>query len=513
MVIKENKLKIITILLLVLVFCQLGQAQERNYKRGYGFGLHLQEDMEALSVGTSWWYNWSIKPDAGNQILETYKNYGMEFVPQLWNGSFNEVELRTYLSTHPDVKYLMGFNEPNFKKQANMSPAQVAAIWHRVEAIAADFNLKIVAPALNYSPDAPYYSPFDWMDEWLMECEKIGGCHFDFVNVHCYMNTASAVEWYLSQWKRYGKPIWLTEFCAWDGIETTATLSYQKNYMTQVLPILDNDPDIYRYAWFVGRSFGIPYNSLLGSVGKLTDVGYIYTNQQVPEDPNKVKVTLSVVDKTKGAVTSSAQWPEESAYTWLGNTQNWEALNNMPEGTTSGNYCGMYNGLEGGKLIKTNDAWIWSFTFVPEKGLTYNWNPGIWIDANRTVNSLRKLHEGRNLVFTVNTNGNVSGERTLIIENSTTAIISNDEIPLSIRPKGDYQSQISIFPNPANAIVYVQSPSEIATITIFDMNGMAVLSQGGGNTFSVDNLKNGNYLVRIITSDNGIAVNKLTVNN
>ena len=48
------------------------------------------------------------------------------------------------------MKYLLGFNEPNFKNQANMTPAQAVEVWPRLEAIAEEFGLGLVGLAVNY---------------------------------------------------------------------------------------------------------------------------------------------------------------------------------------------------------------------------------------------------------------------------------------------------------------------------------------------------------------------------
>jgi len=487
-----------------------GQEDNRNYKRGYGFGSHMQADMEALSVGTTWWYNWWHQPDAGDDIIDVYQDFGMDFVPHAWNGNFNEQAMRAYLDTHPDVKYIMGFNEPNFIHQANMTPAQVAAEWHRIESIADDYDLKIVGPALNYSPDAPYHDPFDWMNDWLEACDAIGGCRYDFVNVHCYMNTVGALEWYLGEWKQYGKPIWLTEFCAWDGIETTATQAYQKNFMLEALPMLDNDTDVYRYAWFVARSSGIPYNSLLGPYGgELTELGLIYTDQYEPSPSNTI--TLRVIDKTKGQVTSNAVWPDESVYAWLGNTTNWAALNNMPAGTLEGSWVGMYNGLEGGKLEKTEDEWIWSFSFLPMEGYTYMWNPGVWADEVRTENDLQDMHVGRNLEFTVDNNGHVTGELTLVIENATTAVPVESEISLNIPEGYSYSDFASLAPNPASEVVHIFSPYQVEAVSVYDLSGRLMLKEKTNGSVVVSSLTPGHYIMEIQASENQVATKRLTV--
>jgi hypothetical protein len=499
------------LMILLLIGSNMMQAQnnDQNFKRGYGFGQHMQADMEALSAGASWWYNWWHRPDAGNDIIDVYQDFGMEFVPQAWSKDFNEEALRQYLDGHADVDYIMGFNEPNFVNQANLTPAEVAAQWYKIEAIADDYDLKIVGPALNYSPDAPYNDPFDWMDEWLNECDAIGGCRFDYVNVHSYMNTVSALEWYLNEWKQYGKPIWLTEFCAWDGIETTATPEYQKNFMLEALPMLDNDADVYRYAWFVARSSGIPYNSLLTPyAGELTELGLIYTDQY---EPSLDQITLRVIDQTKGEVTNSNAWPNESVYTWLGNTTNWAAVNNMPVGALDGEWVGMYSGLDGGELTKTNDEWIWSFTFAPMKGYTYNWNPGIWNDAERTENNLQDLHVGRNLEFTVDIDGNVSGELTLLIEDALTATPVESNFSMDIPENYQFDDFVSLAPNPTSDMIHIFSPRQLNSVVIYNLNGKVVMSTETKGSVSVNQLSPGQYLMKINASDDYMTVKKFIV--
>ena len=97
------------------------------------------------------------------------------------------------------------------------------------------------------------------------------------------MNSEPAVEGNLALFKKYNKPIWLTEFCEYDATQTL-TQDTQKDYMVQLLSYLENDTCIYRYSWFIGRNStgdaAFPYNSLLtnNAKGVLTELGDIYIN-------------------------------------------------------------------------------------------------------------------------------------------------------------------------------------------------------------------------------------------
>ncbi len=280
-----------------IIFADENYGKVKSKKRGVGYGNHSPADMEIMSKGMSWWYNWGIKPDLA--IQDTYRNYGVEYAPMTWNGAFDEVALRAYIASHPDVKYILAFNEPQFKDQANMTPTEVAAQWPRLEKIANDFNLKIVSEAMNFcgncvlSPSgAPYFSPWDYLDDFFKICPT---CRVDAISIHAYMPDVNGIEWYVNQYKKYGKPIWLTEFCAWEPSTTAET---QQRMLTQVIDYLENDKDVERYAWFIGRSNGHPFNSLLDyrQAGILTDLGDIYLNMPIHGETTNVHTLPKLVE-------------------------------------------------------------------------------------------------------------------------------------------------------------------------------------------------------------------------
>src|SRR5436190_1067647 len=69
----------------------------------------------AFYPAVRWWYNWSLSRSGGNT--------GIEFVPMVWGSS-------TINGTIPTgSKYLLGFNEPNFKAQSNLTPQAAANAW------------------------------------------------------------------------------------------------------------------------------------------------------------------------------------------------------------------------------------------------------------------------------------------------------------------------------------------------------------------------------------------------
>ncbi len=277
-----------TFIALTLLMTALGMIAQpaRSYKRGVSENQFIYEaEIHALTPGVSWFYNWGNTP---NWQVQNVVGPGtqMEYIPMTWSANFNETNLRAYLTEHPGVKYLLGYNEPNFRSQANMTPDSAARLWPIVEQIARDFNLKLVAPALNYSgealADGKVYQPEQWMDAFLAAYPE---AHFDYLALHCYMNNANAQISYVENFaKKYGKQVWLTEFCSWEG---TVDSIAQQRAMVQKVRDLELSPYVYRYAWFKARGYETaPYYRLLHipklstglpEPGTLTNAGKIYT--------------------------------------------------------------------------------------------------------------------------------------------------------------------------------------------------------------------------------------------
>lgn len=241
-------------------------------KRGIAYGYHTVTDLTALRPGVWWWYNWSPRPESA--VVSAYAGLGVEFTPMVWGGSFDGARISNELVN--DARYLLGFNEPNFFVQANLSATAAAALWPQLEAIATANDLKLVSPALNFCGPAESChdtDPFSYLDDFFAACV---GCRVDYVAAHWYACDGPALTWYLEELKKYGKPIWLTEFSCGDGNDRS--LAKQKQYMEDALAILEADDDVFRYAWFAGRTTAIPNVDVLGADGQLTELGQLYVS-------------------------------------------------------------------------------------------------------------------------------------------------------------------------------------------------------------------------------------------
>lgn len=194
-----------------------------------------------------------------------------------WSNNYSADRIRAYVHAHPSVRYLLGYNEPNLTDQANMTPAQAAVRWGEVVALAKELNLKLVSPAMNYGTLSGYSDPIKWLDEFFAQ-PGVSIDDISAISIHCYMASPQALKDYVARFYKYNKPIWMTEFCAWEEYAIHSEVD-QMTYMCTVLNYMEQDPKVERYAWFIPRAkAGFPYMQLLTSSQpyELTSAGKVY---------------------------------------------------------------------------------------------------------------------------------------------------------------------------------------------------------------------------------------------
>ena len=252
-------------------------AMPKSAKRGVAFSFTQVTDLPLMSPYISWDYNWGNTPT--EDAAYWFDTNDMDYCPMCWNGNYSADKIRAFVAAHPKTKYLLAFNEPNLTDQANMTPAQAAALWAPVVALAKELNLKLVSPAMNYGTLAGYSNPIKWLDEFFAQ-PGVDINDIYAISIHCYMSSPSAVYNYIEQFEKYDKPIWLTEFCAWDPVP--GSVNTQMDYLCAVLNYLEKRPSVERYAWFIPRTSNkvdsAPYMQLLTHdyPAELTDLGKMY---------------------------------------------------------------------------------------------------------------------------------------------------------------------------------------------------------------------------------------------
>ena len=254
---------------------RVASTMSKSAKRGVAFNFAVAEDLPLLSDAISWNYNW------GNDQNPTAASWmdmeGIDFCPMCWSGNYSADRIRAYVAAHPNTKYLLAFNEPNLKDQARMTPAEAAAMWAPVVALAKELKLKLVSPAMNYGTLAGYSDPIKWLDEFFAQ-PGVSIDDIDAISIHCYMANPQALRNYVAMFYKYNKPIWLTEFCAWEEYAIHSEED-QMTYMCSVLNYLEQDGNVERYAWFIPRyKPGFPYMPLLTYYApyELTSAGKVY---------------------------------------------------------------------------------------------------------------------------------------------------------------------------------------------------------------------------------------------
>lgn len=266
---------------------------QKSAKRGIAYDLTDPNDLVALAPGVSWWYRWALQPAAS--VPADYRSrYNMDFIPMLWNGSFNAAEVETFLKVNPQIKYLLLLNEPNLADQANLAPQQAAELWPRYEAVAVNTGVQLVGPAMTWGTMPGFADPVVWLDafyETYRAANSGRDPRIDYLAFHWYDYGLSGQ---LDRLAKYGKPFWVTEFANWhnnnDGAQVDS-VDKQKAQMTDMVATCESRSDVFRYAWFTGRwpDEANRHTSLLDQSGELTELGRHYLAQPYWNGSNWVR--------------------------------------------------------------------------------------------------------------------------------------------------------------------------------------------------------------------------------
>ncbi|WP_232631278.1 glycosyl hydrolase [Methylobacterium sp. Leaf118] len=257
-----------------------------------GIALYEQDaDDRIQALNVAWYYTWRPKPVV-NAPPE-------KFVPMLWGGADWDRQYAQVKSLGK-VPALLVANEPDVERQATMSVEEVVSRWKSLSGLAG----RLSSPAAA-NPFGKWFAKFNEMAE-----EQ--GLQVDFMAVHLYTKPDPAE--FLSKldaiYRRYRKPIWITEFAVADWSSRAGRCSqdcvnkYDEEDVLQflkvVLPELEKRKFVERYSWYsAGRKTAkyeeLRTSSLFTPDGKLTRVGCYYAQFQWPApksamDCNRVSV-------------------------------------------------------------------------------------------------------------------------------------------------------------------------------------------------------------------------------
>ncbi|WP_432090874.1 sigma-70 family RNA polymerase sigma factor [Streptomyces sp. NRRL F-5630] len=211
-------------------------------RKGVGVWDAPGDEQGLAASGARWYYTWSASPRG---IVDSG---APGFVPMIWGEkNTDDATLATARANGP---YLLGFNEPDMGGQANLSVERALDLWPKLMA----HGKVLGSPAVAYGGD----TPGGWLDRFMTGARE-RGYRVDFVAVHWYggdFRTEAAVQQlrtYLEAvHRRYGKPVWLTEFALTDfsqGVRFPSPTE-QAAFLSSATRMLDTLPWLQRYAWF-----------------------------------------------------------------------------------------------------------------------------------------------------------------------------------------------------------------------------------------------------------------------
>ncbi|MEV4352176.1 glycoside hydrolase family protein, partial [Actinoplanes sp. NPDC049596] len=236
-------------------------------KKGVGTWKFAGAKAALADVGAGWYYDW------GPNNNDIPGPAGVEYVPMIW-GKANATDATIAEAKKESSGELLGFNEPDMGGQANMTVEDALAAWPKLEAT----GLRLGSPSVAYGGD----TAGGWLDRFMAGA-KDKGYRVDFITLHWYGSdfSAAAVNQFLGYvdavHKRYGKPIWVTEFglMNFSGTPKYPTQAQLVTFINGATKGLESRSWLERYAWF-----GLP------AVGDSVDFG-LYKDGDSPTEAGK----------------------------------------------------------------------------------------------------------------------------------------------------------------------------------------------------------------------------------
>ncbi|MBE9575987.1 T9SS type A sorting domain-containing protein [Flavobacterium proteolyticum] len=125
------------------------------------------------------------------------------------------------------------------------------------------------------------------------------------------------------------------------------------------------------------------------------------------------------------------------------------------------------------------------------KDTTFNTGTGF----NNAVNTIEQLADGKALVGGAFTTYKGNYESVYLVGLNSETTLSSDDF---VQPK-----TLSVYPNPSNSIINIDSEIDIEQVIVFSLQGQVVL-HSNKSTIDVSNLSNGIYLIQVKTTDGKI---------
>ncbi len=220
------------------------------------------------AVNASWFYSWG-----GTRPGITPKE--LEFVPMIWGywGNKESIAKVGAAAKEAGCGELLGFNEPDERKQSNLSVAKALEVWP-----------ELMKTGLRLGSPGCVHADREWMKEFMAGVKK-RRLRVDFVCVHSYggTNVDAFMNRLESIHRMYRLPLWITEFACGDWQAKAPAQNRNKpeqvaRFMEGALKQLERARFVERYAWYPApvTSAALGTSALFLPDGKLTPLGEIY---------------------------------------------------------------------------------------------------------------------------------------------------------------------------------------------------------------------------------------------
>lgn len=222
------------------------------------------------SLNLDWYYTW---------MSRYYVTTNPSFVPMIKDARrlLEEDAIGRVMGQleQTKTKHLLGFNEPDYRSQANMTVDEAIRLWP-----------KLVATGLRLGSPAPAGTNSLWLESFMSKA-KAKGLRVDFVTMHRYAwpNAEDFLNKVTQLHEKYRKPVWVTEYAVADWNATSTRPSrysraQTEDFMRATVAGMRDMPFVERFAWktrpisdpVMGRS------ALFRTDGTLTSTGRLYAS-------------------------------------------------------------------------------------------------------------------------------------------------------------------------------------------------------------------------------------------
>jgi hypothetical protein len=221
----------------------------------------------ALQV--SWYYNWTQRENE-----PCSDGSGGEFVPMIWGHTGDEQSASGIASAVTALAQqgygnVLGFNEPDNAKQANMPVDKAIALWPSFDQ---QPMLRVGSPSTQSSADPGQA----WFKDFMARLADNSALRTDFLALHWYGWNAGSCDAKAAQLEGYvrwaeglpgNRPIWLSEWgCLNASAADDATVLA---FFQAAVAMLAKHPRVERYAWYPWAT----HCGLTNDDGSLTELG------------------------------------------------------------------------------------------------------------------------------------------------------------------------------------------------------------------------------------------------